>query len=142
VGNSRRTTERCSTRGCRCLALDDGLCRSCIASQEWKPPPVTLPPSLQWLDLDRLADTEPPAGWKQYAACGTLGTDGFYLEVGDPAAARKARTLCAGCPVLYACLSTALTTHSTTTDHGIWGRTSVQERRKIRRALHARDLAA
>lgn len=135
--------ERCSAKGCRCLAVSEGLCRTCVAGEQWKPAPVKLPKTLGWFDLDRLARTRPYPGWERYAACAGKGADMFHLEKGDAARMKAARDVCAGCPAVYACLATAMGEQSSSiTEHGVWGRTSVRERRFIRKALRARELAA
>lgn len=46
----------------------------------------------------------------------------------DGAGVDRARRICAGCPVLDACLEYALTNRI---DHGVWGGTSERERKRI-----------
>jgi len=131
--------ERCVSRGCRCMVVDKGLCRTCLAKLVWDRLEVTpddgLPEALGWLDLDRLETTVPGRDWMDRAACAGQ-TAAFFGERGD--STREARALCAVCPVVYECLRWVLDHQSTAVDHGIWGDTSVRQRRSIRRALDKR----
>ena len=78
-------------------------------------------------DLDVL---EP---WRERAACREAGIDLFF-PIGTTGAAadetRRARQICAGCPVREACLDYALTTGQ---QYGVWGGRDEQERRLLRR---------
>jgi WhiB family redox-sensing transcriptional regulator len=69
-----------------------------------------------------------PGLWVREAACaGMLHLErAFFPEKGDSVAAAKA--VCALCPVRWECLDFALETHQA---HGIWGGTTVRERRRI-----------
>ena len=101
------------------------------ARRNWRVP--------DWLDIARLAATDPQPGWERWAACDGADPDLFFPERGD--STRAAKQICAGCPVRYACLATQLAATTTTsggprTDMGIWGGTSARERRDaIRPAL-------
>jgi hypothetical protein len=123
--------------------LRDGKCRTCLAATGWAAVD-TLPKTLAWLDLDRLTRTVPQRGWERFGLCAGRGFATFHPAKGDPTVTMtKARAICKGCPVVYACLATALAEQSSTLEeHGVWGRTSVTERRKIRRVLRARAEAA
>lgn len=78
--------------------------------------------------LERLA--ERPEGWKAQAACrpGT-GVDPsiFFVERGDSRGARKAKAVCARCPVWQECANYAVAANE---KHGIWGGMGEHERRR------------
>jgi WhiB family transcriptional regulator, redox-sensing transcriptional regulator len=80
-------------------------------------------------------------GWRADAACRDLDANLFFPagETG-PAASQivQAKAICASCPVKGDCLQFALLTHQ---DYGIWGGTTEDERRQIRRAWRARARA-
>ena len=72
--------------------------------------------------------------WRSGAACLHADPDVFFpiSAVGASATqVRTARAICAGCPVRPACTDYALEHHEI---QGIWGGTTEQERRKLRRA--------
>ena len=73
--------------------------------------------------------------WQDGAGCRGADQDLFFPERG--ASTRKAKAICAACPVREACLEFAIR-HGER--FGIWGGLSERERRKIRRqrALTAR----
>ena len=78
---------------------------------------------------------ETPTGdWRAVAACREADPDLFF-PVGTTGAALRqietAKAVCRSCPSLDACLEFALTTGQ---DAGVWGATSEEERRAIRRA--------
>lgn len=62
--------------------------------------------------------------WRQQAAC--VGYDIFFPTRGEDTNAAK--RICEPCPVRGKCLSLGLKE-----DHGIWGGTTLRQRRKIRR---------
>lgn len=102
---------------------------------------MSLPKSLNWLDLERLAATVPLPGWERYGHCAGEGPEGFYpAGRGDNASVQAARKVCRGCPVLYACLASALSEEASSRRHGVWGATSAAQRAKIHRALAAREV--
>ena len=76
--------------------------------------------------------------WREESACRDLDANLFFPagETG-PAALQiaQAKTICRACPVREACLDFALVTHQ---DYGIWGGTTEDERRQIRRQWRAR----
>jgi len=80
--------------------------------------------------------------WRRNAICRDtdpdlffpVGTTGYALVQID-----KAKQVCGECPVAEPCLQYALDTNQ---DSGIWGGTSEEERRVIRRAHAARHAAA
>ena len=71
--------------------------------------------------------------WAAEAACRDMGPAVFYVERNSDAdssgAVAEAKAVCAGCPVRAECLAYALTSNE---QHGVWGGTSVRERRKLR----------
>jgi WhiB family transcriptional regulator, redox-sensing transcriptional regulator len=80
--------------------------------------------------------------WRRDAACRDTDPDLFF-PVGTTGQAlvqiANARHVCSICPVAEHCLEYALTTNQ---DSGIWGGTSEEERRKLRREYVARQKAA
>jgi WhiB family redox-sensing transcriptional regulator len=73
------------------------------------------------------------ASWREQASCREAGIDLFFpIGSTGPAAdeTRRARQICAGCPVRQECLAYALTSGQ---QYGIWGGRDEQERRLLRR---------
>ncbi|MCA1571972.1 MAG: WhiB family transcriptional regulator [Chloroflexi bacterium] len=62
-------------------------------------------------------------------ACRGLDPAYFHPEKGDSRSVRAAKAVCAGCPVREECLEFALVNVE---QHGIWGGTTEQARRKLR----------
>lgn len=81
----------------------------------------------------------PPLGaWSRQAACLDADPASFFPEQGDTGA--DAKTICARCPVIEACLDYALTNRQ---HHGIWGGLSDIQRAQLhRRHLKRRQRAA
>ncbi len=81
--------------------------------------------------VDALAATSDD--WRDFAACRDTDPDLFF-PVGTTGPAieqiENAKAVCAQCDVRESCLEFALTTNQ---DSGIWGGTSEEERRKLRR---------
>lgn len=79
--------------------------------------------------------------WRSDAACRDTNPDLFF-PVGTTGNAvvqiEQAKAVCLACPVVSECLEFALTTNQ---DAGIWGATSEEERRKLRREWVARQKA-
>lgn len=72
--------------------------------------------------------------WIQRATCKAEGnTEWFFPELGD-IIYHKAIELCAKCPVVAECLRSRLTEDDVGNDDGIWGGTTVRDRRGIRLA--------
>jgi WhiB family redox-sensing transcriptional regulator len=72
--------------------------------------------------------------WRDHAACRDTSPDLFFpVGTTGPALEQiaEAKAVCRICPVETACLEYALVTNQ---DTGIWGGTSEEERKKIRRA--------
>jgi len=80
--------------------------------------------------------------WRDDAACRDTDPDLFF-PVGSTGPAveqiESAKEVCCACPAQAACLEFALTTNQ---ESGIWGGTSEEERRKLRRAWLARQRRA
>jgi WhiB family transcriptional regulator, redox-sensing transcriptional regulator len=79
--------------------------------------------------------------WVRRARC--IGVDPeLFFPVGTtpPAMAQvaAAKAVCRACPVRVECLEWALATGQ---DSGVWGGTSEEERRTLRRALHTERIA-
>jgi WhiB family redox-sensing transcriptional regulator len=74
-----------------------------------------------------------PDDWRAFSACRDTDPDLFF-PVGTTGPAieqiEMAKTVCGGCDARQPCLEFALTTNQ---DSGIWGGTSEEERRKLRR---------
>lgn len=80
----------------------------------------------------------PPDEILDVAACKGMDPESFHPERG--ASTAEARAVCVTCPALHACAEWAITTNQ---NYGIWGNTSVRERREIRRErARARQVAA
>jgi WhiB family redox-sensing transcriptional regulator len=79
--------------------------------------------------------------WRRDALCRDTNPDLFF-PVGTTGQAlvqiENAKAVCRGCPAQEACLEFALSTNQ---DSGVWGGTSEEERRKLRRAWVARQKA-
>lgn len=71
--------------------------------------------------------------WRHEAACRDEDPELFF-PIGDTGPAlhqiEEAKTVCNGCAVIKECLEWALETHQ---DAGVWGGTSEDDRREIRR---------
>ena len=67
--------------------------------------------------------------WHDAGLCAQTDPDAFYPDKGQPTA--PAKRICAACPVRTLCLDHAITNDER---HGIWGGTSPNERRHLRRA--------
>ena len=80
----------------------------------------------------RYTDTSP---WWERAACKGIDIKVFYPQRGNPA--KKAKRICATCPVLNTCRAYALVAGERV---GIWGGLSEKERRLIRAARGIIDI--
>lgn len=80
--------------------------------------------------------------WRQYAACRDTNPDLFF-PVGTTGPAIEqiatAKAICGECPAREDCLQYALDTNQ---DSGIWGGTSEEERRVMRRQRQAAKRSA
>ncbi len=85
---------------------------------------------------------EPDDDWRDNAACRDTNPDLFF-PVGTTGPAieqiEQAKKVCNECPAQTACLEFALATNQ---DSGVWGGTSEEERRKLRKAWLARQKRA
>ena len=90
-----------------------------------------------------LPEVAKPDQWRLLASCRSTDPDLFF-PVGSTGLAieqiESAKEVCAACPVNGPCLEFALATNQ---DSGIWGGTSEEERRSLRRQwLRQRRAAA
>lgn len=80
--------------------------------------------------------------WRADASCSTREVASLFFPVGvtGPAETQivKAKEVCASCPVKDACLEFAITTNQ---EYGIWGGTSEDERRILRREWRRKQRA-
>lgn len=65
-------------------------------------------------------------------ACASVGTEHFYLESSSVPASNAAKAVCKGCHYMVPCLEWALIHES----YGIWGGTTSDDRRAIRRQMN------
>lgn len=79
-------------------------------------------------DTSWLFDYTDPS-WRLDAACRDADPDLFFVERG--ASTRRAKAICAECPVAEECLDFALTVPGIS--YGIWGGLAERERRRVRR---------
>ena len=80
--------------------------------------------------------------WRDFAACRDTTPDLFFpVGTTGPAIEQiaQAKSVCQTCDVQSACLEFALVANQ---DSGVWGGTSEEERRKLRRAWVARQRKA
>jgi WhiB family transcriptional regulator, redox-sensing transcriptional regulator len=76
--------------------------------------------------------------WRTEASCRDLDTDLFFPAGETGLAAiqiQQAKAICRTCPVSAACLEFAMVTHQ---EYGIYGGTTEDERRRLRRQWKAR----
>jgi len=66
--------------------------------------------------------------WQRRAACRGLDPDLFFPDRGKPAT--YAKRVCADCPVRTECLA-----YGFKEEHGVWGGTTREDRKKMRRTL-------
>jgi WhiB family redox-sensing transcriptional regulator len=78
-------------------------------------------------------------GWRSLGACRLEDPELFFpmAQGSGLDQLQRARAVCARCPVRAECLSFAV---ETVQDHGVWGGTSEEERRALRRARQRREL--
>lgn len=68
-----------------------------------------------------------PEAWMRDALCAQIGGDLFFPERYEQAKARKAKAICAKCPVATECLEFAIRTNQS---EGIWGGLSEKQRKR------------
>ena len=73
---------------------------------------------------------EEDQAWRIDAACADRSSEEFFLAGDDLEGMRRAQAICAECPVQDECLEFALATNQSL---GIWGGTTPNERRRLRR---------
>ena len=74
--------------------------------------------------------------WMSRSACSRADPELFFpsgTDAAGPGQARKAKAVCAHCPVRAQCLAFAL---ATSQKHGVWGGTTEDERRTMTRRNH------
>lgn len=85
--------------------------------------------------LYRLLGEIDPGEFGQHPACRDTDPELFFPLPGQTEQIDQAKAVCADCPVRVSCLAFALRNGE---DHGIWGGTTEDERRAIRRRIHER----
>lgn len=75
--------------------------------------------------------------WRQQGICSQTDPDIWFPSAGQSAQARLAIELCLQCPVRIECLEAALTAEEE--EHGIWGGTTMKERKQLRESLACRQ---
>ena len=84
------------------------------------------------LTWDRIGEWD-AAGWRRDAACRDSAPELFF-PIGSTGLAagqiEAAKTVCDACPVRRACLDFALVTNQ---EAGVWGGTSEEDRRRLRK---------
>jgi WhiB family redox-sensing transcriptional regulator len=81
-------------------------------------------------------------GWRAKAACAEVDPDLFFpVGVTGPAVGQiaAAKAVCGECTVQAECLDFAISTNQ---EYGVWGATSEEERRVLRRQWRARQRRA
>lgn len=68
------------------------------------------------------------------ALCIEVGPDVFFPRDNDSGSSKRAKKICAECSLQVKCLEFALE-HNI--QHGVWGGTSVMDRRRLRRMLRS-----
>ncbi|MFG2479909.1 WhiB family transcriptional regulator [Streptomyces fagopyri] len=71
--------------------------------------------------------TSARAEWREKALCGSSDADDLFA---DSACQRRAKAVCAGCPVRIECLAEALDGRI---EFGVWGGTTERDRRALLR---------
>lgn len=78
----------------------------------------------------KLLTIKPGASWQSKGLCRDLPDDDFFLNGDDYAGLKRAKAICAQCPVQNECLDFAVESNQSL---GVWGGASPNERRQIRR---------
>lgn len=91
-------------------------------------------------DVDAMLSASLEEGWKNFGVCGQTDPELFFPSTNDHhgdngAQSVAARKVCLGCPVRQLCLSYAL--HHPDEMDGVWGATTKNQRRDMRRDLRA-----
>lgn len=93
---------------------------------------MTARPGLQWSDGAAGPVLKADGDWRSRSACRVTTAAAFFPAAGAGAAAavRKAKGICAGCPVLSECRDFALA-HPGIASDGVWGGLTANERRRL-----------
>lgn len=87
---------------------------------------------------NRAPDPDPDLSWRKDASCRDTSPELFF-PVGTTGQAidqiEAAKAVCTGCPARISCLEFALATNQ---DSGVWGATSEEDRRHLRRTYLSR----
>ena len=75
--------------------------------------------------------------WMDLAACAEIPGDLFFPEPDDGATRARAIKICKACPVKDQCLERAFKLQQFHDSSGIWGGTSANERRRLRKGAAA-----
>ena len=88
--------------------------------------------------VNRAPDPDPDLSWRKTAACRDTSPELFF-PIGTTGQAvdqiEAARMVCMACPSRIPCLEFALSTNQ---DSGVWGATSEEDRRHLRRTYLSR----
>lgn len=84
--------------------------------------PVLLPLTPRHDDTD----------WRDQAKCSTIGGDLWFPDKSERHVVDRAKKICATCPVAAMCLEAGIDEQ-----YGVWGGTSPEERKKLRRRRSA-----
>lgn len=76
--------------------------------------------------------------WLKDGLCRSHETSAFFPETGDNSAAKRAKTICKGCPVQIECLTYALKEREV---FGVWGGCTPRQRTKIRRLIGVKNIS-
>jgi len=86
----------------------------------------------------RAVDPDPDLSWRREASCRDTSPELFF-PIGTTGQAidqiEAAKAVCMGCPSRVPCLEFALSTNQ---DSGVWGATSEEDRRHLRRTYLSR----
>lgn len=72
----------------------------------------------------------PPGAWVEQALCAQTDPEVWFPAPGHTEGERRAKAICAGCPVRTECLTHALDIGA---EHGVWGGLSPRQRQSLRR---------
>ena len=85
-----------------------------------------LPPRPEVLEmLTMIVEARNERDWRHLAACKGMNPEIFFPTHAHSGSCNTAKAVCAGCPVKTQCYQEGCTEHT-----GVWGGTSVNERRK------------
>lgn len=105
-----------------------------VSSRDYVAPPNFEPfEAIARRVAERPADPDPDLSWRKVAACRDTSPELFF-PVGTTGQAieqiEAAKLVCMSCPSQEPCLEFALSTNQ---DSGVWGATSEEDRRYLRR---------